>query len=310
MTLFRFATCFVLATLTSFSATASGLDLPANARNLSNRISALDSYALAVGPFDAGSVATRMFEGRVERQRWRLDGATSTTLQILAPLRDQITAAGYTIAYDCATLACGGFDFRFAIEVIPAPDMHVDIRDYRYLGAVRGENEALSILVSRMGTSAYIQVIQSFPQTSERLSITVQGHSDPQIAPRPPMGLAEELQAAGHVVLSDLVFETGAARLGEGPFVSLGKLAGFLEVNPNFRIALVGHTDSKGSLANNIILSKSRGEAVRTRMTENYGIAPERIEAEGMGYLAPVASNLTRVGRETNRRVEAILLSD
>ena len=30
--------------------------------------------------------------------------------------------------------------------------------------------------------------------------------------------------------------------------------------------------------------------------------------ADGAGYLAPVASNLTQDGREANRRIEAVLL--
>jgi len=34
-----------------------------------------------------------------------------------------------------------------------------------------------------------------------------------------------------------------------------------------------------------------------------------QMEAEGMGYLSPVVSNLTDKGRETNRRVEVVLLS-
>ena len=49
---------------------------------------------------------------------------------------------------------------------------------------------------------------------------------------------------------------------------------------------------------------------MRARLISEYGIDPARIEAEGMGYLAPVASNLTEAGRQANRRVEAILLSE
>ena len=44
-------------------------------------------------------------------------------------------------------------------------------------------------------------------------------------------------------------------------------------------------------------------------IAEAYGIDPARVQAEGMGYLAPIASNLSPAGREANRRVEAILLS-
>jgi len=308
MILRRFATCFVLATLAPLPAPANDLNLPARARLLGDRVSPLDSYALPVGPF-AGTVPARDFEGRVERQSWRLDGAGATTLQVLAPLQDQISAAGYEILYECRDQDCGGFDFRFGVEIIPAPDMHVNIRDYRFLGAVRGENEALSLLVSRAGNAVYVQAIHVSPQGNGGQVVAPAQGAGPDLPPARPGGLAEILQTEGHVVLADLVFETGAARLGEGPFASLQQLADFLKSHPDDRIALVGHTDSVGLLANNISLSKRRAGSVRARMTDHYGIAPERVEAEGMGYLAPVASNLTNEGREENRRVEAILLS-
>ena len=38
------------------------------------------------------------------------------------------------------------------------------------------------------------------------------------------------------------------------------------------------------------------------------GVPGARISSDGVGYLAPVASNLTDAGREANRRVEAMLL--
>lgn len=311
--LHRLAVCLALAALGQFPAVSSlaanGLNPPAHARQLAERISPLDSYALPTGPFVAGAVPAREVEGRVVRQSWRLDGAGQTTLQVLIPLRAQLLAAGYEIVLDCRDLTCGGFDFRFRIEVITAPDMHVNIRDYRFLGAVRGEHEVLGILVSRAGNSTYIQVIHTSAPEQEHLRITSESGTGPQVLQQPPGALAAALEAKGHVVLGDLVFETGAGQLGKGPFVSLVQLAEFLKVNPGFRIALVGHTDSVGSLTANISLSKRRAGSVRARMIDQHAIAPAQIEAEGMGYLAPVASNLTREGREANRRVEAILLS-
>ncbi len=308
----NFAVFLFAAVLSPFCAAAEELTLPANARQLADQVSQLDSYALAVGPFDAGVVPVLDFEGRVERLSWRLDATDKTTLQVLAPLRDQITVAGYDVLYDCTDLACGGFDFRFATEVIAAPDMHVNIRDYRYLGATRGDNEALSLMVSQAGTVIYIQAIHVAPQGLDQLSIVPSGDRDLQEQPPqspPPTGLADTLTAQGHVVLSDLVFETGAARLGQGPFTSLAQLADFLKDNPEYRVALVGHTDNVGSLETNISLSKHRAGSVRARMNETHGISQDRIDAEGMGYLAPVATNLTPEGRDANRRVEAILLS-
>jgi len=110
-------------------------------------------------------------------------------------------------------------------------------------------------------------------------------------------------------VLDGLEFDSGATTLGSGTFEVLGTLAGFLTDNPGLNVALVGHTDTVGGLEGNIRISKERAEAVRARLIERYGISAARMEAEGMGYLAPLSSNLTEAGRESNRRVEVILLS-
>ncbi len=291
-------------------AAAQELTLPAAARQLSDRVSALDSYALPIATHDGRSVPARRFEGRVERRTWRIDGATLTTLQLLQPLRDQVTAAGYRILFECRDRDCGGFDFRFDTEVVPAPDMQVDIRNYRFVSAVREPDEALGLLVSHSRTAAYIQIIRVGPAGDAQPVAA----PEPGIGPPPQDGPApdpmQELIQRGHVILRGLDFATGAAALAPGPHAGLQRLAEHLRDNPGLRIALVGHTDSAGSLADNIALSKRRAQAVRDYLVRNHGLAASRVEAEGMGYLAPVASNLTPEGREANRRVEAILLSD
>jgi OOP family OmpA-OmpF porin len=39
------------------------------------------------------------------------------------------------------------------------------------------------------------------------------------------------------------------------------------------------------------------------------GVSEAQVASDGVGYLSPVASNLTAAGREANRRVEAVLIS-
>ncbi|MFD3188687.1 OmpA family protein [Sedimentitalea sp. HM32M-2] len=289
---------------------AQPLSVPSSARQVSSRVSPLDSYALPVAPFDGQAVPARTIEGAVDRQTWRVDGTAATTLQLLAPLRDQIQAAGYTLVFQCRDRECGGFDFRFGTEIVPAPDMHVDIRNYRFLSAVREPDKAVSLLVSRGRNAAYIQIIRVAPPGAADLRVEV----DQQALPAEPAPEANSLTARlaqdGHVILKNLDFASGAETLEPGHHDSLAQLAAYLRAHPGQRIALVGHTDSAGSLQNNIELSRRRAGAVRARLLQVHGIAPDRVEAEGMGYLAPVASNLTPEGREANRRVEAILLSD
>ncbi|ARE40311.1 OmpA domain protein [Rhodovulum sp. P5] len=84
-------------------------------------------------------------------------------------------------------------------------------------------------------------------------------------------------------------------------------LADCLEDDPERDILLVGHTDDVGGLDGNVALSRKRAQAVRRYLIDRLGVAPERLSAEGVGFLAPLSGNLTEEGRQQNRRVEAVL---
>ena len=132
--------------------------------------------------------------------------------------------------------------------------------------------------------------------------------TEPATSPPPPLdSLGEQMLTTGRVALDDLVFASGKATLEERDYPSLTALAKWLQSHSDLRVTLVGHTDASGSLAGNIALSRQRALAVRERLMGKYGLAGGQVEAQGAGYLAPRASNLTTEGRQKNRRVEAIL---
>lgn len=291
------------------------LALPTGARQTVARDTNPDIYAVPMGVFDGTEVPLYRMEGPVRRGAWRLSSASITPLQIIRPLRDQLEAAGFEVVLDCAAAGCGGFDFRFAVETLPGPNMHVNMRSFHFITALRGPWEApeevVTVLSSTAASAAYVQIIQAGAVGSSRVAVSA--NADLPVTPAAPAvapdDLSGQLLGHGHVVLSDLVFQTGSSDLGPGPFTSLQELAGFMTAQPTVRVALVGHTDSVGSLQGNIALSKRRAQSVRQRLIDAHGVAAARMDAEGMGYLAPVASNLAAEGRDRNRRVEVILLS-
>lgn len=312
----------LLALLAAWPATGHGLELdfPGRPDLSAEVIRNPDSYMLPVGPWSGGEMPTLEVTGRVVQQAWRLRAPGLTTLQILRPLRKQLVESGFELLLDCDGRNCGGFDFRFGTRVLPAPDMFVDLFDYRFVSARKGSGgtaQYLSVLVSRSAGTGYVQVIHVTPETSEAGQIRASGKprsaDTGATAGTGADGAAESLsrtlETSGYAILGDLEFETGSAQLGSGPFGSLATLAGFLRDRPSRRIALVGHTDSVGSLESNIALSRRRAEAVARRLIDAHGVAAEKLEARGVGYLAPVASNLTEPGRDANRRVEAVVLA-
>lgn len=282
------------------------LALPDGAAVSAEATTAATSYRLLTGPWQEGAGPASTLEGTRTDTAWRLRADQETTLQILAPLRDQIQAAGYTILYQCETEACGGFDFRYELDLLSEPEMHVDLGDFRYLAARHG-TDWLALTVSRSSESGFVHLTTMSVQDVRPVT-----PDNPLAAPMPapaiaPSDFATQIEAKGAVALDDLIFESGATDLGPEDFASLRAMADYLSTRPEAVIVLVGHTDATGGLEANIALSKRRADSVRARLLADYGVAPEQLSAEGAGWLAPRASSLTPEGREKNRRVEAVL---
>jgi len=268
------------------------------------------SYKLPVGPYQDGATPALVAEGPREQFAWKVESASGTTLGVADNLRRQLEAVGFELLYECETDACGGFDFRFQTEVLPEPVMHIDLGDYRYLSAQRLGGpvpEYVSLFVSRSDTLGYVQLIrvggQGFEPTQTITAPTAQAAPS-----QPRMPLIDRLETRGSAILQDLEFATGSSELTGQDYATLTTLANYLKAQPNRKIALVGHTDAEGSLQGNIALSRQRARAAMQRLIE-LGVPRAQLEAEGVGYLAPMANNLTEEGRTQNRRVEAILTS-
>ena len=70
-----------------------------------------------------------------------------------------------------------------------------------------------------------------------------------------------------------------------------------------YRFEIAGHTDSVGSDEDNMALSRTRAETLKTYLVETHGIDPARLVARGYGESMPLATNDTPEGRAKNRRV-------
>lgn len=106
------------------------------------------------------------------------------------------------------------------------------------------------------------------------------------------------------ITFSDQVmFDTDSATLQPGFRDTLRKVAAVLRDYPQSEALIIGHTDSRGSEAYNLDLSKRRAEAVRQALIAE-GVPAERLRAEGRGEAEPRADNATEAGRQLNRRVE------
>jgi outer membrane protein OmpA-like peptidoglycan-associated protein len=118
-----------------------------------------------------------------------------------------------------------------------------------------------------------------------------------------------ETESGVVVTLGDVLFATGQAQLVEGGRSSLEEVVDLLQTEPDKKIRVEGHTDSRGDAEANLKLSEQRAQAVLEALV-SMGVDSERISALGMGEDFPIASNEDEDGRARNRRVDVILLDN
>jgi len=130
-----------------------------------------------------------------------------------------------------------------------------------------------------------------------------------RVAPPPPPPPPPVAQAAApaprkeKIILRAVHFDFDKANIRPDARPILDEATRILKERGDIHVVVAGHTDSKGSDAYNMKLSKRRAEAVK-RYLADHGIAASRITSEGFGKREPVASNATAEGRAQNRRVE------
>lgn len=109
--------------------------------------------------------------------------------------------------------------------------------------------------------------------------------------------------------LDNVYFDIGKASVKSESFPALDNLFNALKDNPNMVIEIAGHTDNVGTAQNNLQLSFSRANSVRSYLVSK-GIQPSRISAKGYGQSQPIASNDTEAGKAKNRRTEVRVIKE
>lgn len=114
------------------------------------------------------------------------------------------------------------------------------------------------------------------------------------------------IELQGKIAVYGILFDTGKSIIKDESAPALEQIAAYLNTNPNVSCWVVGHTDSSGSFKTNSELSLQRAVAIKHELQTKYKIAEHRLFAEGVGPLAPIASNTTEAGKKLNRRVELV----
>jgi len=124
--------------------------------------------------------------------------------------------------------------------------------------------------------------------------------------PTTPAGEAVNVDGCPASVNLHINFENNSYKVDAASDVNIQEFADFLNTYSNYSAKIVGYTDSKGSEKYNQKLSEKRANVVKDMLIEK-GVPANRVVAEGMGELNPIADNFTAEGKAQNRRIEAEL---
>lgn len=283
---------------------------------------AFDAFALPLAaPVRAGGALSLPKQQVVEGRRTRLlyvspDGRSP--LEVFRNYAGALGQAGFQTLFTCEEDACGAagalpkrFLYTEALELDNRGQVtsmaFSQPSEQRYLASrlVRPEGDVyVSVYVARENFASWkeltwdralvlVDVIETAPMEVGKVQVDADA-------------LARDLATAGRAAIYGVLFETGSAALQPGSEPTLREIARLLEINSSLKLYVVGHTDDVGEFAFNMDLSRRRAEAVVRALASDYNIQLNRLEAAGVGPLAPVAPNTSEQGRALNRRVELV----
>ncbi|MBK8623422.1 MAG: OmpA family protein [Saprospiraceae bacterium] len=137
---------------------------------------------------------------------------------------------------------------------------------------------------------------------------------DPEMTDVEAETLLGDTQAGSVYVLENLYYDYDSDKIILSEKNDLDILATKMKENPNLRILLESHTDSRGSDAYNVILSKKRATNAKEYLVSK-GVNPKKILTKGLGEsrLRNHCKNGVPCGDEDhryNRRTEVIILPE
>jgi outer membrane protein OmpA-like peptidoglycan-associated protein len=136
-------------------------------------------------------------------------------------------------------------------------------------------------------------------------AVTPPAKKPPALAPSTPVAVPPEPKII--IILKGMNFGFDSADLTPQAKAVLDEQAAILERESAIKVEIAGHADISGPESYNHGLSERRARAVKAYFISK-GIAPDRLIPIGYGESRPIATNNTREGRATNRRVELKVL--
>ncbi len=190
------------------------------------------------------------------------------------------------------------------------------------LEVVLGGHLAPTVAVPPMQEPMLPEVVETVPVVVVEQDVDSDGDGVPDsidACPGTPMNVV--VDARGCPVAVDVIdelkmelrvfFDNDKSNIKAQYQPEIAKVAEKMREYPNSTASIEGHASKTGPSARyNQRLSEARAVAVKSMLTNQFGIAPNRLSTIGYGYDRPIAPNDTEEGRAMNRRVYAIITGD
>ena len=244
---------------------------------------------------DAESTALGV-EGKITRIRYRVPEGVST-LEVFRNFEVRARDSNYDIVFSGGPEEIRDYAFKYQhpVEILGESGIGNGIHYFLASKEVEGATDHLSVLVAPHGGGQGV-IVGLIAAESEPMAT--------QMVDAEQMALS--LEETGRVALYGIYFDHDSATLKAESKPTLDEIARLMNANPEYNVIVVGHTDNAGAFDYNMSLSKRRAQAVMEALIESYGIAAARLTSDGVGYLAPAATNTSDAGRALNRRVELV----
>jgi outer membrane protein OmpA-like peptidoglycan-associated protein len=292
-----------------------------------------DEYKFQTSPFLAENKTKeplKALEGAVTRIWYYVPGDHSTT-EVFRNYINDLNASGFKILWDSTKdeyLSAPNTESRVKLRLtnyygdqsVPNPLGGRSIWSVVFLDLSIVNPNSIRKLTAQLSRGAGDVYVTLFMMKSDKdidskngkqgvyvaLEIVEPGEMKQQMVTVSAGDMSKSISSTGRVTLYGIYFDTNKSDVKPTSDPALSEIAKLMKTEANLKLHVVGHTDNVGGFAPNMELSKRRAEAVVDALVKKYSIAPARLIANGVAYLAPVASNANEDGRALNRRVELV----
>jgi OOP family OmpA-OmpF porin len=252
-----------------------------------------DEYELVTGPIKDHKLTKSLhLEGKITEIRYSKPQGRSV-LEVYRNYEAALKQAGFQTLFACKGRECGAGP-RVPVKGLGTILIWGDMPRILTAKLSRPEGDVYAALhIPNPGGTIIINVVEVKPMETGMVTVDA-------------AALASDIGRSGHVAVYGIYFDTGKADIKPESEPVMQEIAKLLKEDAALKLHVVGHTDNVGALAMNLDLSKRRATAVMEELIAKHRISAGRLNAEGVGPLAPVASNDSEEGRAKNRRVELV----